>query len=170
MKAYIGIDNGLDGGISALDAEGHILTRFVMPTVKTGRGSQRRVDAGKILVALQGAIQDKEPVFLAEPAQMIGKGSKALASTHYTWGRVHQVLIHSGFPYHEVNPQTWQKAFWTRPKLPKGQKFDTKAAALLAAGRIWPQETWLASDRCRVAHDGLVDAALIAEYGRRAHL
>ena len=72
---------------------------------------------------------------------------------------------------HEIiQPQKWQKAFWVKPKMPKGVKYDTKVAALSATNRIWPEEKWLASPRCSKAHDGMVDAALIAEFGRRAGL
>lgn len=47
-----------------------------------------------------------------------------------------------------------------------GAKGDTKPRALAKALQLWPGETFLASERCRVPHDGMIDAALIAEYGR----
>ena len=52
----------------------------------------------------------------------------------------------------------------------KGQKFNTKAAARNAASKVWPGEDWRKNDRCKVAHDGICDAALISEYGRRLDL
>lgn len=48
-------------------------------------------------------------------------------------------------------------------KVLKGQ---TKKVALEKAQELEPEEKWLASPRCRVAHDGIVDAFLIAHYGR----
>jgi hypothetical protein len=73
-----------------------------------------------------------------------------------------------GVRTHEItSPLTWQKVFWTKPKMPKGRKFDTKAAALKAAKQLWPLQDWRKNSRCTTPHDGLVDAALIAEYGRR---
>jgi hypothetical protein len=66
-----------------------------------------------------------------------------------------------------VRPQEWQREFW---KQPRGVKVDTKISALAAAKRLWPDETWLASQRCSVPNHNLVDAALIAEWGRRKGL
>ena len=54
--------------------------------------------------------------------------------------------------------------------MPKGQKFNTKAAALNVAKQIFPAETWLKSERCTKPHDGMIDAALLAEYGRRENI
>jgi len=41
---------------------------------------------------------------------------------------------------------------------------------LLKARQLWPDETWLASPRCTKPHDGMIDAALIAEYARISNL
>jgi hypothetical protein len=61
----------------------------------------------------------------------------------------------------------WQRVFWTKPKMPEGMKFDTKAAALNQANQLWPDNDWTATKRSRKPHDGMIDAALIAEAGRR---
>ena len=41
-------------------------------------------------------------------------------------------------------------------------------ASITAATRLWPTETFLPTPRCTKISDGMTDAALIAEYGRRA--
>lgn len=46
-------------------------------------------------------------------------------------------------------------------------KVDTKATSLLAAKRLFPNETFLATARSKVPHDGIVDAVLIGEYCKR---
>ena len=46
-------------------------------------------------------------------------------------------------------------------------KVDTKATSLTAAKRLWPGDGFLASPKSKVAHDGIVDAMLIAEAARR---
>jgi len=170
-KIYIGMDNGLDGAFVA-NLDGKLVKKFVMPTLKTGKGNKRIVFTQGLDFEFGGALKDPEVklIFCVEPAQMIGSGSMALASTWYTWGRIEEWLINRCVSYHPVNPQKWQKAFWTRPKLPKGQKFDTKAAALRAANQIWPGTDWRAGERHRIPHDGIVDAALISEYARRLNL
>jgi len=44
---------------------------------------------------------------------------------------------------------------------------DTKAMALLAAKRLFPSVDLTATERSKKPHDGIVDALLLAEYGRR---
>jgi hypothetical protein len=48
--------------------------------------------------------------------------------------------------------------------IPKGK---TKQVALETAQNLEPSENWLKNKRCRVPHDGLVDAFLIAHYYRQ---
>jgi hypothetical protein len=59
-----------------------------------------------------------------------------------------------------VTPQAWQRVM-----MPGCKAGDTKDRAYEAARRMWPGEQWLASERCKKAHDGGIDAALIALYG-----
>lgn len=71
-----------------------------------------------------------------------------------------------------VQPKIWQKKAW-RPefivyaddtdKLGRRKK-DTKATSMKAAEAIFPGVSFIPK-RCKIAHDGLVDAALIAYYG-----
>ena len=163
-KAYIGIDNGLDGGIVALDGEGAVTFKSKMPVNKTGKG--REID----VQGFAAIVEQLSPhaVFIVEQASKHSPGKLALCSTWHSFACMTTTLKLLKVQWDLVQPQKWQKAFWARPKMPKGQKFDTKAAALVAAKRIWPCEEWLASDRCKIAHNGMVDAALIAEHARRA--
>lgn len=158
----IGIDNGLDGGIAAIDEDGKILWKRPMPTVKLGKGRQLWVES------VWNIIQQETPrLIIIEEASKHSAGTLALCSTWFSFGMLTSVAKLSGCKYEIVRPQAWQKAFWARPKMPKGTKFDTKAAALNAANRIWPGTDWTKSERATKAHDGMVDAALLAEYGRR---
>jgi hypothetical protein len=50
-----------------------------------------------------------------------------------------------------------------KPKLMK----DTKAMALMAVKRLFPNQKLTFGERATVPHDGLVDALLMAEYSRR---
>jgi hypothetical protein len=74
---------------------------------------------------------------------------------------VRAVLEVRGFRHHRVTPHQWQK-----PML-RCKPGDTKPVALTLARQLWPEEEWLATEKCKVAHDGGIDAALIAEWGRR---
>jgi len=66
--------------------------------------------------------------------------------------------------YEVVRAQAWQKEFWTKQKMPKGVKFDTKAQAALEFAKLWPGDKIEGSKKYR---EGVHDAALVAEYGRR---
>lgn len=170
---YCGIDNGLDGAVVLIDSDGTIIEKCVMPVIKIGKG--RRVDVNALQLKFQSfsnlaGQQGKRFFVLLEEASKHSPGVLALCSTWFTYGSILAVLTTERISHEIVRPQAWQKEFWVRPKMPKGQKFDTKAAALLAAGRIWPGHDWTKSERATKAHDGLVDAALIAEHGRRKSL
>lgn len=159
-----GIDNGLDGGIVQLDRDGNIIDKSIMPTTKTGK--TRVVDPLRIadIIRYPGA------VVIMENASKHAMGVLSLCSTWRSLGRIETVVILSKLRHEIVDPKTWQRVFWTKPKMPKGKKFDTKAAALQVATRLWPDEDWIdysKSNRKTKAHDGMVDAALIAEFGRR---
>jgi hypothetical protein len=163
-KASIGIDNGLAGAF-VVNINGAIADVLVMPTLKQGKYNV--VDARKIGEFIT-IWNDRGATFFLEQASMHSPGKMALCSTWRTFGTIDALLKYLKCPYEDVPPQKWQKHFWVRPKMPKGVKFDTKAAALAAASRKWPKQTWLATPRSSVPHDGIVDAALIAEYGRIA--
>ena len=135
-KAYIGIDNGLDGGIVALDGEGAVTFKSKMPVNKTGKG--REID----VQGFAAIVEQLSPhaVFIVEQASKHSPGKMALCSTWHSFACMTTTLKLLKVQWDLVQPQKWQKAFWARPKMPKGQKFDTKAAALVAAKRIWPCE------------------------------
>lgn len=159
---YIGIDNGLDGAIVVVE-NGQIVHATAMPVIKLGKG--RRVDPLAI-VAIIG--KWGSPTVIIEQASKHSPGKLALCSTWRSFGAIETVCELTGVRYDVVHPRTWQKAFWATPKMPAGQKFDTKAAAQAAANKIWPGREWLKTPRCSTPHDGMIDAALIAEWARRA--
>lgn len=84
-----------------------------------------------------------------------------------------------------IQPKLWQKEAWKgiskqyegpvinkttgEPKVLKSgaiqMKLDTKATSLEASKHLYPEACFIPK-RCRVVHDGCVDAALIAYYAR----
>lgn len=160
---YAGIDNGLDGGIGIIDTNGKIIMRDKMPTVKLGKG--RNIDIPAILAMLEDV-----DMVIVEAAAKHSPGKLALCSTWYSFGQLIGAITATRKKHSTINPQKWQKEFWVRSKMPAGSSFDTKAAALNAAKSIWTDESFLATTRSTKAHDGIVDALLIAEYARRKNL
>jgi len=171
MKCYIGIDCGISGGIGVIDENGIMLASEVMPTVKTGKGN--KIDIAmlrKILFAPIGKIVTANPAaytFIIEDPGAHAPSASGLRSMTYCFAVAETLVFLTGCRYHTVLSQRWQKEFWSRPKMPKGKKFNTKAAALECARKLWPNQQFKATDRSTKAHDGIVDALLIAEYGRR---
>jgi hypothetical protein len=165
-KTYIGIDPGLAGGVAALSADGGLIMREPMPTMKFDRRNSTNVCVVRNMFLLID-----RPVVIIESAQKFSAGTNALTSTWFGYGRLTALLELDSIPFHVVaSPRTWQKEFWTRPKLPKGQKFDTKEASINAAKRLFPGELFLPTSRCKKPSDGITDAVLLAEYGRRRGL
>src|SRR6185312_5022879 len=100
---------------------------------------------------------------LIEKAQsMPEQGVASMFTIGMGYGLIRGILAGLEFRYELVHPRTWQTKLFR--DLPKS---DTKAMSVIVAGRLWPAQDWRASERCKVAHNGLTDAALIAEYGRR---
>jgi hypothetical protein len=160
MTTYAGIDPGLDGGLAILHPE-RALTLAIMPTRTAGAGGRRVVDQ----VALDAWLMDLPPdTFLVIEAQsaMRGYGVSSAFSLGLTYGAITQALVSRAVRHQRVKPQVWQREYGIA-----GHHQRTKAQALVVAQGLWPMQDWRATDRCRTAHDGLVDAALMAEFARR---
>lgn len=162
---FIGVDNGLKGGIAIL-RDGK-LELHVMPVLSDGK--KNRVDTWKLAEIVEALTCSAYNHFIVYEQPGGSKSRNAAVSMADSFARVDSVLVLKSCKREPITPQKWQKMFWKRPKMPKGVKFDTKAAALNVATRLWPEQNWLANSRCRKAHDGLVDSALIAEYCRRTY-
>lgn len=162
---HIGIDNGLTGGICIIGQTG-ALTLLVMPVLNDGK--KNRVDTKK-LNELLWPFRCQNDVFVAYEAPGGSQNVKSAVSMADSFARVEAVLILGDFKREPINARKWQKMFWSVPKMPKGKKFDTKAAALNVAKRLWPDQNWLRTDRCKKPDSGFVDAALMAEYCRRTY-
>ena len=129
-----------------------------MPLKCKSKGNE--VDA----YAFQEIIYQFDPTKITVIVETPGKhspGVMALCSMWDSYGVIRGVLESRGINHRRIMPQAWQRVM-----LPNCAKGDTKPAALAKAKQLWPAETWLATNRSTKPHDGLVDAALIAEFGR----
>lgn len=165
---YLGIDNGLDGGLVALsDVVGVApINAAVMPTRLKAKG--REVNADLVLAFIESLHCPDVRTDLTVVIETPGKhspGAQALCSMWDSFGVLRAVCEVKGIRHYRITPQQWQKAM-----LPGCEKGNTKPFALSIARRLWPQESWLATPRSSVPHDGLIDAALIAEYARTKNL
>jgi hypothetical protein len=154
----IGIDNGLDGGLCALrNSDCSIVSYIATPT--HAPYDKREVN----LLALHDWVGsfgfDKVTVCLEEPLKH-AKTSQAMRSMAISFGQIDGVYQILRRPVQRIQVTDWQPVMLGKGR-PKGQ---TKVIALQQARKFWPEEKWLASNRCKVPHDGIVDAALIARY------
>lgn len=150
----IGVDPGLDGGFAALTDGGVVLR--VMPTLAVG--TKRAIDEQALVHLFLDFQPGQTMVFLESVGARPGQGVTSMFSFGLGFGVIRGVLAGLGFPYELVRPQEWQREMLTGQ--PKGSEYAT-------ASRLWPNTSWTATPRCSRPHSGLVDAALIAEYGRR---
>jgi hypothetical protein len=156
----IGIDNGISGAMVAISAyHGLVIDKILMPTRSTG--TSRECDGAEMVEWLHGFSFNRIAVALETPSKH-SPGTLALCSMWDCYGAIRGILESYGIKHVRIAPRTWQSVMLG--VVPKG---ETKAYARAKAAQIWPNEDWLATPRSKKAHEGFIDAALIAEFYRR---
>lgn len=168
--SMIGVDLGKDGGLVCLGESG-IVAMSVMPVITSSK-SKKVLDLAKIkafILTYNPTVVVVEkltplPAFITRKGgeKQFAGGNLANFSRGYSLGSFEGLLVALGRKYVLVAPQSWQADL-----LRDTAAADTKQAALIVVKRLWPDQTFLASERSRKPHGGLVDAACIAEFGRR---
>jgi len=174
----IGVDPGLNGGMAILHDSGVILELRSIPLMP---GRPKRIDwvgsmqllAKKVDWALGGgAVLFASERLSPMPKQFGGGAANYARGTSLCW----MVAVSAIQQFHALSlpersdlrikvvtvaPGRWQRLMLEG--LPGG---DTKQRAVLAVQRFWPADLAKFCPRGKY-HDGLVDAALIAEWARR---
>ena len=154
----VGVDNGLDGGLAAISTyTGAIIDKTIMPTLQ--RSKRREVDTRKVyewLMELESPF-----LFAIEEPLHHAKSSQAVRSMGISFGKLLGLAESRQWDTKCVSVQKWQQKMLGF--VPKGK---TKEAALWKAEALAPDECWQKSKRASKAHDGMVDAFLIARYIR----
>jgi len=155
IKYFIGIDNGINGGIVVLDRRQSIIDKMVMPVLGKGK---KEYDIQLILSFLNKYINSF--VILEKAQPQFRDGRKQAFKTGYGYGVMQGVLTALKIPFQIEAPKTWQQFVF------KGlNSDDTKIASILFCKRKWPREDWTSTQRSKKAHDGMTDAACMAYYG-----
>lgn len=151
----VGVDNGLDGGLCAISEDGLVIDKIVMPTKWVLK--KREIDTTQIK---QWLLFLNTPFLLAvEEPLAHAKSSQAIRSMALSFGKLCGMAETSDFEMCRVSVHKWQKKMLGF--VPKGM---TKEKAIKRAQQLAPDECWTKNKRCRKAHDGMVDAFLIATY------
>lgn len=171
-KIFIGIDPGKEGGIVCLPVTGEAILTNQMPVFS------QEVDGYAVAGTLSGIKDSGFDVIigLEKVASMPGQGVKSMFSFGFGCGIVEGVIQTLQMPYVKIQPKAWQKVAFegvapiykpakpTKDGKPANPKIDTKAMALVAARRLYPNVNLLATEGSKVPHSGIVDALLIAHY------
>lgn len=84
---------------------------------------------------------------------------------HY--GTILGILIALKLPHTLVHPSHWTRIMHAGTKTLGKGRAEAKKRSLEAALRLFPERDLRATPRSSKPHDGIIDAMLIAEYGRR---
>lgn len=145
---YIGVDPGKNGGIAKINTD----TGFV----KTVTFSEE-----SLISELEGYFMfDKSPLrcVLEKVNAMPGQGVVSMFNFGQNYGFIQGVLKAYRIPYELVTPQKWKKEFSCT---------SDKNTSIEVCKRLFPKVNLKATDRCKKDHDGMAEALLLAEYGRR---
>lgn len=170
---YLGIDPGKSGGIIALRHDGAVMEKQVMPILGDNLDVAALYDLFKDLQERFTIV-----VVLEDVHSIFGMSAATNFVFGYVCGAIEAVVLCLKLKLVKVAPKTWQKEIWDngdkvyKPKKPeqKNPSIDTKATSLCAATRLFPREDLRKSTRSKIPADGIVDAILLAEYGRRKNL
>jgi hypothetical protein len=150
-----GIDSGLTGGFALLSSDGLLIE----PLPRDGS----LLDVLELVRFFLDFRSDIKAVFLESIYAVPKSGAHSMMVFGKNYGILLGIFAALRVPLIEIRSQTWMKA------LHKGapSNLNTKQRSLWAFKRLFP-DVDVTAPGGRKEHLGMVEAALIAEYGRRA--
>jgi len=154
----LGVDTGARGAVVALGAA-HV--GALAATANGAGGYHNHPERLRDLLERWAEVASGDVIaYIERPGG--ARSAKAVAGMHRSFGEVRAVLRCTVGDVVEVTPDTWRRGLGL--PLRRGQ---AKADALAYVRRHLPRLS-LTPGRFRVPHDGIVDAACLALYGRLA--
>jgi hypothetical protein len=160
---YIGIDPGLHGAMALIDGES--ISTQPIPIITGGKGARDQY----ALVAIRNwllmckklggifvTVEKQQPL----PPRFGGGIANYRRGSAMGWI---WMLTALAIPYQLVSPRVWQKAMHVG--IPGS---DTKQRSILAAQQLFPSVDLRRTEKSRKLDDGIADALLLAEFGRRS--
>lgn len=142
---FVGVDPGKSGAIVVLDHEGTIVAACTMPDHVGGL-----IAVARLYQKAHWTIEKVGPVFMSS--------AKSAFTFGYGAGQIEGVLSALDIKFGMVPPKNWQKAMLEGV----AGELPPKDRAYRSAYRLFPGFQWPVVGK--KAHDGIVDAALIAAY------
>lgn len=153
-----GVDPGKKGGAVILDTSGKVMAKSIMFLA-----NKTEFDPLAYAQFLRNEHYTVDHVLVEKVSAMPGNGNVSMFTFGQAFMFCHLVPKMLNIPLTLVTPQTWQKVMHMGIE----KTLDPKQRSLIAVSRLFPTTDLRASARCSVQHDGLVDALLLAEWGRR---
>lgn len=152
----LGIDPGASGGVAMMSDSSANVEVWPMPWI-TGVGINPE--------PLRTWLLSADHVFIEALVTMpTGKeGAKSVRTTVGQWWRIHGMAEMVQRPITIVQSKAWQKTFGIANK----DKTLRKAASVAVAQRLFPGCSFMPTERCKKPSDGMAEAVLICEHGRR---
>lgn len=184
--AYMGIDNGINGGVSLIDGDGKWITSLSLPliTYQVGSGKKKRNRRTYHLPGVVRTFKNIQASYdilgaaLEKTIAFPGQSSQSTSTTSELFGVLKGVLSTLGIPYMLVSPQTWVKDICgTLGVTSRGRKFKSdakqkgklkelrKKKSLDMAVKLFSYG--FVPNQKKKAHDGWYESALMAEWARR---
>jgi len=159
MSFIIGVDPGVHGAVAVITETGRLVNLVDMPIVeiKVGKSMKSRVSP-ELLAYELSTYRGNAVAWVEQVSAMPGQGVSSMFSFGESFGVVKGVLAGLGIQVNTATPAKWKKAM----ELNAG-KDGSRAKAI----QMWPENSHLFK---RVKDDGRAEAALIAEFGRRAQI
>lgn len=140
---YIGIDPGKNGGIAELGS--YYASCIVYSDME--------------LLNVCSKLEGMNAICYLEYVHAMPKqGVSSTFNFGMNFGFIQGVLRAYGIPYELVTPQKWKKEFSCT---------SDKNTSIEVCKRLFPKANLKATSRCKKDHDGMAEALLLAEYGRR---
>lgn len=165
MKVRIGIDNGVSGGIVALDGQRRPVLACPMPTF----GKRKQLDRPRVLEVLRSlrSCGDDVEAVLEYAQAFPGQGVATSFRYGVSYGAMGMALDAAGIPFDVRKPQSWQKELGlTLGPEWKGRAVAERRAEMKRRAIVYVTEHVPDLDMMpglyRVPHTGMADAACMA--------
>jgi crossover junction endodeoxyribonuclease RuvC len=163
---YVGIDNGLLGGIVAIDDKHNVIFAEPTPVIKEkkGKGYKNHYDLMRMreLLALNPhahvTLEKGQAIPMRPGGKTAGVSSSAMHGMGRGYGLWEGLLVGMQLRYSVVHPKTWQGAVC------RDVPGDTKTRAIITCQRELPGLD-LTPGKKKKPHDGMADAACMALFG-----
>ena len=161
MTTFVGVDPGLSGAFGVIDGE-HIYGIPIPTFWYTLKSGKRRRQYDFIAIRKILEVRKDAIVRIEEQFPFPGQGVVSQFTTGFGYGLLLGLLCGLDITTKMVHAKVWEKEFFKR-----ASEKTTKEQALEVVKVLYPNIDLYSSERSTVPHTGIVDAVLIAEYGRR---